>query len=515
MTPQEAATISEWARVDPAGFMREVLGFDPTPYQARIAESVRDHRKTSVGSCHSAGKSGVAAAIAVWFLIAFPGAIVITTAPTFRQVRGILWDRIRELIQKARIDLGGRLNVTSWRLGPGWFAEGITAPSHDPDKFQGFHSKVGRLLCIVDEAAGLSQTLFDGGVMPITVGEDDRLLLIGNTTSTAGEFARSSKDDSYAYHRVSAFDTPNFTETGITREDIEAETWGAKLEAWRAEHPGESLPRPYLISPVFVADRWKGWGPDSVLFRSRIAAEFVDEGASVLIAPGWWHQAEDRWRSLSPEMRISGKRWIGVDVAMEGRDTSTIWDLFELPSPHKGTPSLLVLSKAREIAINNTQTLVSAVRQVAVEGVPPLAIGVDQTGVGKGVTDILRAEPPIKEGRGGVRRRSKIVPIVAGGRASDPENYPNLRSELGFILRKHFEEVRVAVKPADGGRMPRLFEEATSIQWWPSPKGKHTFVLEPKAEYKKRNNGRSCDDLDGACYAFGAREAVKSGLAWA
>lgn len=508
LRPDDLEILRRWAQQNPVDWVREALGLDPTDYQAAILESVRDYRKTSVGSCHSAGKSGVAGMMVVpWFLCAFPGSIVITTAPTFRQVRGILWDRIRAAKSRAKIDLGGKIVVTRWTMGEGWFAEGVTAPPHDPDKFQGFHSEAGRLLCVVDEAAGLSQTLYDGGVMPITVGEDDRLLLIGNTTSTSGEFRASSNLDSgYNYLRVSAFETSNFTETGISLEDIRQDTWEEKLSVWR-EKTGRSLPRPYLISPVWVADRWKAWGEDSVLFQTRILANFLDESAEVLVPPAWVEAAQERWKDL-PDRAVDKKGkparwWAGLDVANKGADDSVLGSLEEMGH------GLIRYRKMWDVARNDTTILVSRVQSTLAEAARlPEVLAVDATGIGIGVSDELANNPPSRGRSFGRAIKTRVHPFMAGASAEDRDRFPNRRSEIAWQVRQLFETGQIAIDPRDD----RLAEELSSLQWY--QKGKHAFCLESKDDYKTRTGGKSCDHYDALSYAVAAREEGHSGFAF-
>src|SRR5690348_3619215 len=92
-----ARQLIERIRRDPVWFSREILGFDPWSKQREILESVRDNEATAVRSCHGIGKTATAAEVVLWFLAAFgPEALVVTTAPTWRQVRDLLWREIRK-----------------------------------------------------------------------------------------------------------------------------------------------------------------------------------------------------------------------------------------------------------------------------------------------------------------------------------------------------------------------------------------------------------------------------------
>jgi hypothetical protein len=188
-------------------------------------------------------QSFIAARVALWFLYAFPNSKIISTAPTFRQVEDILWREIRSVKAKARIPLAGKLNNTSLDLSEQWFATGLSTDT--PERFQGFHAV--DVLLIVDEASGVAEDIFNAS-KGIVSSRHARVLYIGNPTTTSGTFYNAFNLPGYAQIHISAFDTPNFTEFGITLADIRANTWEAKIT--------HELPRPYLITPDWVYDKW-------------------------------------------------------------------------------------------------------------------------------------------------------------------------------------------------------------------------------------------------------------------
>ena len=67
---------------EPSIFIEKILGMYLWEKQAEIAEAVRDNQITAVRSCHGAGKTAIAANIALWYLFTRPYSTVITTAPT-------------------------------------------------------------------------------------------------------------------------------------------------------------------------------------------------------------------------------------------------------------------------------------------------------------------------------------------------------------------------------------------------------------------------------------------------
>ena len=93
--------------------MRRVLGWQPWPKQAEIARAVQDAiagdgpRRIAVRSGNGVGKTALAARIMLWALRCHPSSVVVTTAPTQRQVSELLWREARDAYHGARIGLGG------------------------------------------------------------------------------------------------------------------------------------------------------------------------------------------------------------------------------------------------------------------------------------------------------------------------------------------------------------------------------------------------------------------------
>src|SRR3990172_3550101 len=256
--------IIERSLKEPEWFVQNVLGGDPWQIQIGILQAIRDYPEVAVKSCHSAGKSWLAAQAVMWFLLTHKPCIVITTAPTDRQVRGILWKEIRLAYKRSKVPIGGQLLTQELRLSDDWWAWGFTAPDWDPDRFQGFHEE--NVMVVIDEAAGVSTQIYDA-IDAVLSSESVRKLEIGNPTDDSGGFGKSFKSADIKKFTISAFDTPNFTHFGITEVDIIDGSWEDKIE-------GRVLPYPSLVTPAWVARRAKRWGLESPMYRSRVLAEF-------------------------------------------------------------------------------------------------------------------------------------------------------------------------------------------------------------------------------------------------
>ena len=123
-------------RKRPERFAREVLGSSWWSKQREAAEMVAWNRRVAVKSANGVGKTYLAADLALWFLYSHRPSIVLTTAPTWRQVRYMLWEEIRRRFAGARVPLQGKLRVVRLDAGDGSYALGLA--TDDAVKFQGF-----------------------------------------------------------------------------------------------------------------------------------------------------------------------------------------------------------------------------------------------------------------------------------------------------------------------------------------------------------------------------------------
>jgi hypothetical protein len=138
--------------------MREQLRFEPWSMELAIAEAVRDHDRVAVKAANAVGNTATAASVVLWWLDGGPGSIVVTTAPTERQVKKVLWREIAQRYKHARgLFRGATLTDVELYLAADWFAVGVSTDT--VEGFQGFHGS--RVLVIVDEASGVDETIFE------------------------------------------------------------------------------------------------------------------------------------------------------------------------------------------------------------------------------------------------------------------------------------------------------------------------------------------------------------------
>jgi hypothetical protein len=472
LTPEQAAKIYQHAQREPSFFFEHFLGVRPEPYQLAIAESVRDHRTTTVRSSHEIGKSWTAARVGLWFLVTHMNSILVTTAPTARQVEDILWREINTAYNNAKVTLGGRCLTTKIEFAPNWYGVGLSTT--EPDKFQGYHSDSGDLLVITDEAAGIPETIFVG-VKAIMTSRRCRLLMIGNPTSSSGTFRNSHTPD-YPANRmtVSMFDTPNFKANGITNEEQLIEAIESEREL--------AEPAPYLVSPIWGYEALMEWGPDSPLYQSRALGVFPDQGDETLIPLSWLLAA------MTPERNDSikpGETRFGVDPARFGTDRTVI-------IRRKGDKVVEI----NEYSMQDTMQTAGRVMNLLDNDVTARAY-IDVIGLGAGVVDraLELQREHTKSGRWAwtkvvgvnvAEKPEQRVPereLEAEKRLNAPKmNFKNKRAQLYWRLRGKFERGEIALPDTKLGQ--KLAAELSEIQYKFESDG--TLYIEEKKDIKKR-----------------------------
>ena len=93
---QKSIQKAQWLETisDPVLFATNVLGTQLWQREIEILKSIQIHTRTAIKACHGVGKTFTLALAALWWLVRWADGIVLTTAPTFRQVGTQLWSEI-------------------------------------------------------------------------------------------------------------------------------------------------------------------------------------------------------------------------------------------------------------------------------------------------------------------------------------------------------------------------------------------------------------------------------------
>ncbi len=414
----------------PSLFAQDILRSNIWDVPREILDALAKPRaRVAVRSCHASGKTYTAGQAVAWFMTRYPDAIVATTAPTWNQVKNLLWKEIHSCIQHGRI-AWPKANNTEWRFDKEHFAVGISTT--EAEKFQGIHAP--HVLIVVDEAPGVAEDIWVA-IESIESGGDVRVLALGNPTISSGRFynAFSKERAGWTTFTIDAFDTPNFQGVDGSTPDEKMAT----LLRWEEESPDKLLegPRGYLIGRAWVVERYHAWGTNSPLWTARVRGRFPTQSEYSLFALDWVEQA--RYGESKP-----GARCLGVDVARGGAD-STAYTLL-----HGNEVVRLWKEHTR-----TTTKIVEVCRKLYRQD-PSLQIVVDDTGVGGGVTDQLRAEN---------------IPVIAFNAGNTPHYNSDARnrgSEAYWNLAAAFRDGDVAISPdIDETTYEELTQQLVAIEY--------------------------------------------------
>ena len=443
-------------RDDPCGFVREVLEATIWHKQQEILDAVRDHDRVAVRSCNGSGKTFLAAHAALWWVATRPEGVVVTTAPTLRQVEALLWREIRGAYYRSESLIGGKIGKTSLELGPRNFALGISTDR--AERFQGFHA--GEILFIVDEASGVAEEIYDA-IRGSMTSRSAKLLLIGNPTKLQGTFYDAFHSQYKHWHTIQ-----------ISAFDCIAASGKSELAASR------------LVTDSWAADMAAMLGEDSAEYQIRVLGQFPAAADDALFTVTAIERAINRWDDEQDQLATHGRNRdprnlpqdtsgivVGLDVARFGNDRSVACArigsrVLELEA-WRGANIMDTVGRTLEFAKrHNAETIV-----------------VDESGVGGGVLDRLI------EVDSGVAS----IGINVGKSATNPERYANLRAELFDGLRSRFNQGHIEI-PND----KELVGELAALRYFFTSRGQ--MQLEDKRKYS--GSRKSPDKADALMLAF-------------
>lgn len=434
---------------DPLGFAADILGVDLWAKQQAILHAFATQPQVAVKSGHGVGKSFVAAVGALWSVYCFRPSLVLTTAPSRRQVEKVLWKEIRILHARAGSKLNGLCLKTQLEVSLEQNAFGFTADS--PEAAAGQHCEHIRLL--LDEASGIPEAIYEALQGALT-GEDTGLLAIGNPTRPEGLLydAFTHPEGIWDRHTITCYDSPNFN-----------------------TKPGDKLPFPGLVTPAWVERRRREWGETSDAFRVRVLGEFPAAAPDTLIPLAWVERAEtgDPLAPTEGDARI-----LALDPARYGQCESV--------ACLRQGPALL--SMHAWSGLDSMDLVGQLVRLVRLHS--PALLVVDEIGVGGPILD--RLHQIAREGGLGA---CEVRAFNSAAKARDSEQFFNRRAEAYWGLRQRYETEAIHhehVWPKLAGQLSRLKYRLNS--------GGQT-IIESKEDLLKRGE-KSPDWADAVCMAF-------------
>ncbi len=411
-----------------------------------VITAILQNRRVVVPSGHGVGKTWLLARIALWFLYSFYPSKVITTAPTWPQVENLLWAEMRKAHAESIIPLGGRVLNTEIKINDDWFAVGFSTSGTAADreygtpKFQGYHSE--NMLVLLDEAPGVKHEIWVS-IESLIVGKNNKVVAIGNPTSPTGDFYDATKSPLWKKVKISCFDHPN-VKTG-------------------------QIVVPGAVTKEWIDERRQEWGEDSPLWMSKVLGEFPTEGTDTLIPLAWAEAC------VGLDLSRDGMKRLGIDVARYGGDSTALASIFGqvLDPIEVENKKDTNWTTGRAIVLNRMNEYDS--------------IGVDDTGVGGGVTDSLENEG------------LDVDAMIAGSSAIESDKFENLTAEIYWNLRMAIKNKELSL-PDD----KKLINQLCSRKYSFTRNGK--IKLESKDDMKKRGLS-SPDRADAVAIAYSAGRA--------
>ena len=403
---------------DPVGFFRNELGVEPWQSedpkqhgQADIINAVRDHDLVAVKSGHKVSKSLTAAGVALWWAATRTNARAILLAPTFHQVKNIIWRELRMVDQ--RCGIAGKLGTevpldpsTGVQLANGNEIKGLSTAK--PENLAGFSA--ANMLFIIDEASGFPDELWTVINSGNSAG-GAKIFVISNPTRTAGWYFMLFRRrlPGWQLLTVSSENTPNVRARQKMIPGLA--TWEF-VERMRVEiGPG------YETDPTYMV---------------RVLGEFPLQSTDSVVSLELLERGTKRWT----RQEIAGDRSdlaIGVDVARFGGDVN-------IAQPVRGLYAYPFVDCGKGDGPTIAQRVIEVARDLRI-GPERVRVNVDGIGVGASVVDSLHHSEACKSGW------LYVVDLNAGETPDEDQeqHYPRLRDQLWFGAREWLK---------DGGVMP-------------------------------------------------------------
>jgi len=201
----------------PEAYIEDAIGEKLIDYQKTVIQMVADYDRLAIKACHDVGKTYMMGRAVLWFGSLFPQSKIITSAPTFSQVRLLLWSEINAGFNKSKLPLGGEMLQTEWKIEPDWFAVGRTTRNEKTSdgqgsSFQGIHAPY--ILIIFDEATGITAEMWMEAEGMLT-SANVKFICIGNPTSRNSKFFDVCKSKIWKTVTITCFDSPNLKVNGF------------------------------------------------------------------------------------------------------------------------------------------------------------------------------------------------------------------------------------------------------------------------------------------------------------
>jgi len=395
---------------NPVGFCRDIFGIKPWKRQKEILNAFASHQWVCVKSGQKIGKSLSICILAIWFAVTRPNAQSVMTAPTFGQVRRILWREMRNIYPKIRHLIGGgKLSKdpsTPIEFSNGSVIYGVS--TNEPENLQGISGE--NLAFFIDEAAGFADDLFEA--LLGNSAADAHIFAITNPTKTSGWFFNIFRQRMEDWHRisVSSEESPNIVASEAVNDNV---VIVGGLAKWRwLQKMRRACGSNFRKHP---------------LYQVRVLGQFPDVSALSIVSVIAVDKALAAW-DVHGAFKSRERLVLGVDPARFGDDQFVIIG-------RRGNHTIPPVSHQKLDGAAGADQVLAYIRENAHIGEEQGAanmqrplVNVDVIGWGASVYDHLKNVSWID-----------VQPINTAQTADDKEQWPNLRTQLWFNVDDFIE----------------------------------------------------------------------------
>ena len=441
-------------RDDPVAFAEEVLGVRLWSGQRWLLQALVEHDMVAVRSGHKTGKSLVMIVAALWWVCTRPYARAILTAPTFTQVKNVLWRELRRRYPSVQPLVGGTIpKDPSSGIDLANGAQILGLSTNTPENIQGLSSD-GGILFEIDEASGYPDELYE--VLRGNMAGSAKMLAASNPSVPHGWFARAFEEGSIWDQHVL-----NSEELALSPERL-----------LYVDKNGELLPG--LATEKWLRGIQAELGPNFrqlAAYGRRVTGDFPTDSDELVIALSLIVAAEERWVENQRE-EVNEPIRFGVDPARQGDDATAASGI----RGHRC--EVMETLEGETDGEKNAEWLIPLVlesRDHRDHG--PTPVLVDGRGNGAATVDMTRR---IVRERG-LTRLIKVLEHDGAAKPEDRQRFHNRRAEVWYAGRDWI---------AAGGELPRrqgLDKELMTARVDFAHTG--SIALESKQKQKRRGVG--------------------------
>lgn len=425
----------------------------PDKNQCDLLESICFNKGTSAISGTGTGKTSALTIGAAQFIMTRPLSFALVTGPKFEQIKDAFWNEFRRW--NLYSPLGKFFNIGSDKIRLAYADELyggdadmwciMARTCKEPQNLAGLHAEDSLFIC--DEASAIDDLIYEVIEGNLTKPEN-KIILTGQPQKTNGYY----------------FDSQN-----------------KNKDLWNCLHFDSETSE--ISDKAYNQRMKKKYGENSDVYRVRVKGLFPLGNNKAIM------QYEDVQKAINRILdKISGPFELGVDVARFGDDLTVI----AIRQGNKLYP-LKIFSKlgTTQVAAQVIATVREYRKITGYTG--QVKIKIDDTGIGGGVTDILKAHKGdyIDEDNKQANDKLVVIPINFGGSAQD-KRYPNMASKLWFEMANQLPYLEL---PNDDS----LAEELSTRRKANHPSG--LLMVESKDAYKEEY-GSSPDRADATILSF-------------